>query len=584
MTVNKRIAYGESSFKGIIETNGYYVDKTKYIEQLDKISKYNFYIRPRRFGKSLMLTMLETYYDITLSEDDFIKYFKGLHVENKNNRTYDASNYLVLSLNFSTVSTSEKKEDLMKSFNNEVYLKAQNFLDKYSMLLGGVTGNDLKNTEAVEILKYLIKVLQQNDKKMYLLIDEYDNFANRIMFSDEKLYHALSHENGDIKTFFATIKAGTQEGLGVIAKLFMTGVTPILLDDLTSGANMFTNATGDFRVNSMLGFTEDEVNKIVSDFEVGNIVDVEKFKDTLREYANGYRFSEESENTIYNTDMVLYLIKSVVDTRKLPKNLIDENIKTDYTRVRKIAENFDTADELTSIVRDGKETKAVNIISKFSLESLKNEDEGKDKFYSLLFYLGLLTIDKADADRVILKIPNQSMKKLFYEYIRKLHRMDLSTDTLEVQDAIKEMCKDGKMDFFMKLYRKIRLERVDRDDMKFYNELDSKLIMLMMMGTSSLYQILNEHELNGRFCDLYLKEAFNYDYYVNYRYVIEFKHVSKRDKTKKQIEKEVAQKLQEAKDQIAIYVEDNDVKSSTKPIKKLAIVTIGRDEEVFELY
>jgi hypothetical protein len=262
MCINKRIAYGESSFKGIIQTNGYYIDKTKYISQLDKISKYNFYIRPRRFGKSLMITMLETYYDIALSETDFVTYFKGLYVEDKVNRTYDSSSYLILNLNFSTVSTSEKKKELMKSFNEEVYLKVGSFLNKYSNLLSGITRTDLRNTEAVEVMKFLIDVLKQNNQKMYLLIDEYDNFANRIMFSDEKMYHELSHENGDIKTFFATIKAGTQEGEGVIAKVFMTGVTPILLDDLTSGANIFTNATMDFRVNSMLGFTEEEVDKL----------------------------------------------------------------------------------------------------------------------------------------------------------------------------------------------------------------------------------------------------------------------------------------------------------------------------------
>lgn len=312
----KKIAYGQSSFKKIIETNGYYVDKTKYIKQLDKISDYNFYIRPRRFGKSLMLTMLETYYDIAISEEEFVKYFKDLHVENKGNRTYDSSSYLVLSLNFSTISTSEKKQELMKSFNEEVYLKAGSFLNKYSKLLGGVTNKDLRNTEAVEVIKFLIDILKQNNHKMYLLIDEYDNFANRIMFSDKNLYHDLSDESGDIKTFFATIKAGTQEGVGVISKLFMTGVTPILLDDLTSGANMFTNATTDFRVNSMLGFTQVEVDKIVDDFEIEKILDKEKFKEMLRDYANGYK--------------------------------------------------FDTKDELTNIVKYDKETKAVNIISKSS--------------------------------------------------------------------------------------------------------------------------------------------------------------------------------------------------------------------------
>jgi hypothetical protein len=269
---------------------------------------------------------------------------------------------------------------------------------------------------------------------------------------------------------------------------------------------------------------------------------------------------------------------------KLPKNLIDDNVKTDYTRIRKIAENFDTKEELLNIVREDTKTKPINIISKFSLESLRQKEDGDDKFYSLLFYLGLLTIKEPDGDRVVLKIPNQSIKKLFYEYIRKVKNIELSSDILEIQDAIKEVCKEGKINAFMDLYGKIRLEIIDRDDMKHYNELDSKLVMLMMIGVSSLYNIKSEAELNGKYCDLYLKEAINYDYYVDYRYVIEFKHVHKGNKTKKEIESEVNKKLNEAKEQIEVYMQDKDILNSTKPVKRLVIITIGRDEEKYECY
>ncbi|MEA1976082.1 MAG: AAA family ATPase, partial [Bacillota bacterium] len=255
----KKIPYGVANFKHIIDSNMYYVDKTMYLKKIEDKDRNIFFIRPRRFGKSLLLSMMSTYYDIN-EKNNFEKYFLNLYVGKEENKTDKANKYLILHLNFSSVTSEGGKDGLIKSFDNEVSYAVEIFIDKYRDILK-IEKLPEEYKGAVESLKYInkqIERLRDNKKvEVMLLIDEYDNFANNLMHGNQELYKEILHGEGYIRTFFKTIKVGTEKA--VFTKVFVTGVTPIMLDDVTSGANIFTNCSLDKNLNSMLGFTEKEV-------------------------------------------------------------------------------------------------------------------------------------------------------------------------------------------------------------------------------------------------------------------------------------------------------------------------------------
>ncbi|TYQ14575.1 UNVERIFIED_CONTAM: PD-(D/E)XK nuclease superfamily protein [Acetivibrio alkalicellulosi] len=568
----KKIPYGESNYKEIINNNMYYIDKTKYIEILEKMPRFQFFIRPRRFGKSLFLSMLETYYDVA-EKENFDKYFGELYI-GKNN-TDEANKYLVLRISFAGVVTDQGKEEIVKSIDQTVKLAVKWVLEKYkSILQKGVI--EVENNSALECLKIIKNVLTQNNCKIMLLIDEYDNFANGLMIKDEHMYKELVQTDGYIKSFYKEIKEGTAEG--VIARVFITGVSPILLDDLTSGANIFENLTNEYMLNSMMGVTEEELEEIVEHYKLGEFVDRKDLMNMMKDLYNGYKFNQESEGTIYNTGMILYIVNKMQLNRKYPINMLDDNIKTDYGKIRVLAQNFESKDELRSIIEEDKLVGPLEIKSRFGIDKLYKGTEKDENFISLLYYLGLLTIKKALARKVYLGIPNYSVKMMYWEYLFDNYRIGLHRKSREITLAVEKMRKDANVNEIMEIYKEVRKELSNRD-LTFYNEMTSKAIFITLLFVDGIYMLESEKETRNGYSDLYLKEGVTYKEEVNFRYMLEFKHIKEGEYTKEKLE----EKKKEAKGQLERYISDYKIKEDgEKPLKKLIIISIGKNDTFYE--
>src|SRR6056297_2215888 len=425
--MKKRIPYGIGDFESIRKDNMYYIDKTKIIEYLE-MHQYPFFIRPRRFGKSLLISILEDYYDIE-KKDAFDELFKGLWIHD--NPTEERNAYLVLRLDFSGIETSRGKEHLYQSFNDKTKQDILSFLKYYSSLFEGDISKTISNEKKPStLIKTLCNFVEDNKKKIYLLIDEYDNFANDLIGANEdNLYYDILSKTGFVRSFYEANKSGAQEG--AISRIFLTGVSPIMLDDLTSGFNIAKNITLNREYNTALGFTQEEVKKMLDYY---NILPEEKKKTALedmKQYYNGYLFHPKEEERLYNPDMVLHFMDSFKEGR-YPDVMLDMNVRTDYSKIQRLI-NEDRLQEESKIEQIlEKEEIITKLIEMFPLEAITNKEE----LISLMFYMGMLTIDETILANVKLRVPNLVIKEIYWQYIyRKVNRV--LGDTVDIYSITK---------------------------------------------------------------------------------------------------------------------------------------------------
>ena len=575
----KQIPYGISNFKDLKERDMYYIDKTRFIENLEQKVSYQFFIRPRRFGKSLFLTMLETYYDI-YEKENFQKYFGDLYIGK--NPTPNANKYLILSMSFADVISNQGKDKLIESFDNIVSREVNSCIKKYSKILNEnkLPTNDKKATFALGFLKSAAKAV---NAKIFVLIDEYDNFANNIMNNNQTLYEDLTHQDGYVKTFYKGIKEGTADG--VMPRAFVTGVSPIMLDDLTSGANIFEVISNDVDLNHIMGFSEDDLQDIIKYYDLDKKVDSTNLQEILRNYCNGYKFNKKAISTVYNTDMVLYILKNIISTGEYPETLIDNNVKTDYTRLRKIAEFFASKNELTEIIETGI-IGPVEIKDRFNLESLQESTDKTTNLWSLLYYIGMLTIDSPFENALMLKIPNYAIKQLYWDYMANTYKVGNAFRYNELKHAMHSMRITGNTNDIMDIYEKVI--NITTKDLTHFNEASCKSIFITLVFTDGIYLIESEREANGGYSDLYLKENYLYAEHVKYRFMIEFKHIKtgdlkgdlnalSKDEIIKQNTTLIDKYKGDAKKQLNKYMQDfNVLQDSDRILKKYTIIVLGR--------
>ena len=321
----KKLPYGISDYEKIIEENYYYVDKTKYIEKLENLSeRYIMFLRPRKFGKTLFTSVLENYYDVDKKES-FDKLFGETYIGN--NPSKFRNSYYILRFNFSGIDTNSEERAIL-SFKREVASSINVFVKRYD--LDFYTN---ENEEAEDILDNLLKAfyIQKQEEKIYVIIDEYDHFANELLgFRTEEFKNMIS-KNGKIRKWYEILKKGTET---VVDRIFITGVAPITLDSMTSGFNIIKDLTQDRTFNEMFGFSEEEVIKIMEDQELTK-KEKEELLPIMKENYDGYRFSLEGEfnNNLYNSNMCLYFLNEYVKYKEIPKKLVDTNIVSDYSKI-----------------------------------------------------------------------------------------------------------------------------------------------------------------------------------------------------------------------------------------------------------
>lgn len=419
--MTKKILYGSSNFEAMVQNNGYYVDKSRFIEEIEKLgAKYLFFLRPRRFGKSLFISMLEYYYDINRA-NQFEELFGNLYIGKK--PTSLKNSFPILKFNFSGVISHGTIEEIERSFYLNIMGGIESIFLKYPLITGGIEvfNRELKSIpKAGDMFKCFISIMSDKNIKFYLLIDEYDIFANNILAEHGRdSYQKLTHGvGGFLCNFFAVIKVATDTR--TIERMFATGVLPLDLSDVTSGFNIGCNISQDLGFQEMAGFTEKEVETMTDYYIAENAIpanDRVKVLDTMKNTYNNYCFCQNTTTRMYNSNSVLYLVDQYIRAHKMPMNIIDTNMRTDYKELRflfvesqKLNGNLNL---LSKVLTDGE------IESELKHDFLGKGINEKDNFISLLYYLGLLTIKKVRIDKFIFEIPNDMCREILWEYVRQ---------------------------------------------------------------------------------------------------------------------------------------------------------------------
>ena len=546
----KRIPYGVSDFVDIIKRNQYYVDKTMYIPKLEEEADSLFFIRPRRFGKSLLLSMMCAYYDINQSdrfEELFGKLWIGSHP------TPYRGKFQVLFLDFSKIGGDIK--DLKENFNNYCNIRLDNFIERYKRAYRPEIVEKIKSAPtAVDKLNMIDTEAKDANMQLYLIIDEYDNFTNVVLNEHgEKVYWALTHARGFYREIFKVFK-------GMFTRIFMTGVSPVTLDDLTSGFNIGWHISTKPAFNQMLGFSTEDVREMFEYFKSAGKVrpdcDVESVIAEMKPWYDNYCFSEDALRTqsrVFNCDMVLYYLRNYMETGESPRQMIDPNTKTDYNKMKKLLQ-LDKLDGnrkgvILEITEKGKIIS--NLETTFPAETLTNPN----MFVSLLFYYGMLTIKGTRGSRLILGIPNNNVRKQYYEYLLEQYEEKASLDTNQLEDYFYDMAYDGKwhdaLQFLADSYAKVSSVRdgieAERNIQGFF---------MAYLNLNAYYMTAPELELNHGYCDFFLLPDLTH-YASKHCYILELQLIPKKEKGMSQETYEAAIKKQwdDAIEQIKHYAE-----------------------------
>lgn len=533
--VNKKekgIPYGISDYIAFRQGNYYYVDKTGYLPTVESAGKYLFYIRPRRFGKSLFLNMMAAYYDV-LYKDRFEELFKGTAIYE--NPTEERGKYLVLSLNFSLVETGENKTE--RSFLNHVSDRAVDFLRRYRDRLAANEMLDFYSQKiktgasASDIFSSLMVLTEGANQSLYVIIDEYDNFANTILTtSGESAYHALTHGEGMLRAFFNMVKGGTTGNNAPIKRLFITGVSPVTMDDVTSGFNIGKHASLMSGLDRMLGFTEDDVNTMLDYYKASTplLDSTPGLWDMLVHWYGNYRFTGTQDVPLFNSDMVLYFIDYCMQEKRLPENFIDRNVRVDYGKLRhliiidrkgKTPVTNGNFSKLKQIIEEGGTLS--KIADGFPLEEMTDPHH----FESLLFYFGLLTIAGRERDRYRLIIPNETVKRLYYDYIESAYKETgvFSLDLSKYENLISDMAFAGQWQPLLEFITGRMKESLGLRDL-ITGEKAVQTFLNVYLGLSDLFIVHTEKEMNKGFADLLL-EPYKAKYpELNHSFLIELKY------------------------------------------------------------
>ena len=585
----KRIPYGIANFDDFRKSNLYYVDKTRYIREIEERGKYLFFIRPRRFGKSLFLGILEAYYDIYF-KDRFDYFFSGTEIHE--NHTGERNSYLVFKLNFSLVNSDISLVE--GSFLNYIQESASDFVMKYGKLLD----IDIVKAEtefssrksASDVMVTLLKYCKRKEQKLYVIIDEYDNFANTILSeAGEQEFQRITHGGGFFRAFFNVVKGGATDIDAPISRLFMTGVSPITLDDVTSGFNIATNISLEPGLNEMLGFTREETIQLIEYYrENGKIRhSTDELLEIMSSWYNHYRFSIDSDAEVFNTVHVLYFFDQYFVRSKIPQDMVDYNVRIDYQKLRHliIIDQKDGKRLSGTPTANGNFSKLRQIIEKGSISStiVKSFPVKKlvspGNFFSLLYYFGLLTIAGIDEEhKAILKIPNESIKRLYYDYIRETYEETgiLTLDLSKYEAAMKEMAFKGKWKPLIHyLVEQMETSMGIRD--LITGEKAIQAYLNVYLGLSALYLVYSEKELKKGYSDLVLEPFLAQYPELKYSYLLEIKYIKPQDKKKELTPGKIQKIKEEAEEQLNRYCRDEKFKKAIgqTTLKKLVLIFCG---------
>ena len=557
-----KMPYGISNYEKIVNDGYYYVDKTMYIEKLENLPETSImFLRPRKFGKTLFTSVIENYYDKNKIEK-FDKLYGNTYIGK--NPTKNKNSYCILRFNFSGIDT-ETETSTIRGFKNEVASSIEVFIHRYNLEFYVNNEDDAEN-----ILNNLFKAfyVQKSQDKIYVIIDEYDHFANELLGFYPERFRTLVSKNGKVRKWYEILKKGTET---VVDRIFITGVAPITLDSLTSGFNIGTDITQDEEFNEMIGFTEEELKEILKNQEI-SLKEQEKIIPIMKENYDGYKFCLKAKNQIYNSNMCLYFLSRYIRLGEIPDKLIDTNIASDYSKIGKMLDLCKGENRLEILRKTVQGEPIVNtIVEKFNpaIEFTEND------MISMLYYLGYLTISGELVGIPELTIPNKVMKEIYADYFMQMmdKEAEFRIDNNANQEILIQLAMEGRIDKIVEVL-KIYLNNLSNRDLIKFDEKYIKLIFYCIAMNINSYSTKSEMEVNRNYPDILLVPR---DRTKGYKSImVEFKYLKKGEKAK------LEDKKKEAREQIERYSQFDDIKD-IEGLRKYTIVVATNEIYVEEI-
>ncbi len=573
----KLLPYGMMNFEDIRLDNYYYVDKTSFIPLIEQSDRFFFFIRPRRFGKSLTLNMLQHYYDVR-TKDKFDSLFGDLYIGK--HPTKDRNSYLVIKLNFSGI--TGELHNYRKNLDEHCRIVFDYFCDVYADYLPeGIKEKMAEKDGVVSQFEYLFTECARVNQKIYLFIDEYDHFTNTILSDVDSLnrYTDETHKEGYLRAFFNKIKSGTDSS---IKRCFITGVSPVTMDDLTSGFNIGTNYSLSPRFNEMMGFTEDEVRKMLTYYSTTSHFShtVDELIELMKPWYDNYCFAQESygRTTMYNSNMVLYFVKNYIEYNgETPKDMIEDNIRIDYEKlrmlIRKDKEFAHDASIIQTLVSQGYITGELK--KGFPAASIIDPDN----FVSLLYYFGMLTISGTHEGKCKLTIPNQVVREQLYTYLLNTYNdANLSFSSYEKNELSSALAYRGTwktyFDYIADCLKRYASQRDKQKGESFVHG-----FTLAMTAQNRFYRPISEADTQEGYADIFLSPLLDIYPDMKHSYVIELKYAKYKDP-----ENRVEELRLEGIAQTNRYADTDTVKNAigTTQLHKIVVVYKGMEMRVCE--
>jgi hypothetical protein len=541
-----------------------YIEKTNFIKTIEDDSRYLIMLRPRRFGKSLLLSTLQHYYDES-EIDSFDTLFGDLDIGK--NPTALKNSYKTLLFEFSRIETANR-DTIYTGFMDNVRDTLEKFLRKYGYKQRDI--DRLKERDTPEgILKIFFMIVEK--EKIYIFIDEYDHFANSILADDMRLFKKIVGKGGFVRSFYETLK--TETFTGVVDRIFITGVTPITMDSMTSGFNIATDITNQNRYNDLLGFTKRETTDILQRIFDKCDISEDEILEKVTKWYNGYKFNSEAKNRLYNPNMVLYFIYNFNYKKcENPKDMLDTNIASDYGKIMRLFQLGDVDENfkvLEALIEDNEIIE--EIVSRFDFD---RDFEVRD-FINLLYYMGFITIKEDDIFDTKFMIPNSVIKQLYFDYFKVEieKRADIKFADRAIKNAIKTLVTSNNIEPFIDEFRNVLKLLSNRDFMRM-DEKHIKSILLTMLYSVDAYFIKSEPEYEGKYPDIML--LFRSPYKLKYQFLFELKYY------KKSKPKDRETKIKEGKEQIEGYLKIKEI-MELESLRSYLIISDGREVEVFEV-
>ena len=558
----KKIPYGIINYKELITEGFEYIDKTMYLEKLENIGKTLIYLRPGRFGKSLFTSMMFYYYDVN-SKDEFDTLFGETYVGK--NPTPKKNSYYVLKFDFSGISTeTHDVETLKEKFKNKVIIGIEDCINYYHL------DYEIEKEQSPEdILGYFLAYMKNatiDGHKVYIIIDEYDNFTNAILEGDAKDFLNAVGNTGFVKSFYSNIKIYVKEG--IVDKFFATGICPITLNSMTTGFNIAKDISTDELFASMIGLTHEEVKTAIE-----NIIqegDKDEIFETMEKHYDGYLFNKKVDERVFNATLVMYFLSHYVShNNTIPEELYDNNIVVNYGKIDNLLKLQDNS-FYKEIIEDILKTDSITgmLKTQFNLQ----EDFTRDDIISLLYYFGYLTVkSEALLGKTLFKVPNEVMKMTYGNYFIKLMKdIDVTFENKVLDEAVLEMMEKGSVAKMTEYISEVMNSMGNRMFMNFDEKYIQQMYYVFLMNSKE-FTVHEEYECSGGgYIDLYFegnREVTPYDIIVELKYI---------KKGESDVKKLIEEKRLEGIEQLNRYDLDKD------NLRKYLVVFVGREVKLLE--